>query len=350
MSQESSNPSTLSSTDPPQTGEAAHLALADLAVQVAEQGDDLQLEDDKPEGFAAYAPWLISGGIHLILILIAIFAVWTTVTVIQDQQIVVPNIRLSDTPGSPLTQTDFKPLEQTSNTARRSITQIDTPQTTLNVKPVTEVPMIGLAGGASKINPFAADMASGAEFKTNFFGSGGNARKIIFVVDASGSLIDTMKYVLLELQKTIRNLSDKQTFTVIFFQGNEVFEVPPKGLKQATASQKQAVIDWIDPRKHNVVPSKQTNPIKALTQALKYKPGLIYLLSDNITGQGQYEVNQKHLLREIARANHSNTKINTIQFLYHDPLEELGRPGTMPLIAEGTGGVYRFVTEDELYQ
>ena len=76
---------------------------------------------------------------------------------------------------------------------------------------------------------------------------------------------------------------------------------------------------------------------------MRYKPQLIFLLSDNITGQGQYELNQQRLLDEIKGANTSNTKINTIQFLYPDPLARIGFKPTMQQISEQTGGIYKFI-------
>ncbi|QQE10926.1 VWA domain-containing protein [Planctomycetota bacterium] len=323
--------------------------LAALRADLAEFGTiTLSHMGKKKSVSERYMPFLISLAIHIGLVISAIFAVWTTIVVVSDQQTVVPEIQLGETPGKPLKKSRDLKLEAQSLTSKRTITEIEVAQSTLSPQPITDMPMIGVSGGMSKVNPFAADLAGGSEFRTSFFGSSGNARTIVFVVDASGSLIDTLPIVLRELQKSIRKLSDRQNFTVVFFQGTNAFEVPPRGLKQGTAKHKQAVIEWIDPDAHNVVPGQQTNPLRAINIALKYNPDLVFLLSDNITGQGQFEVNQKQLIREIVRANHAGTKINTIQFLYPDPLETEIRPGTMKLIAEQTGGRFLFVKEDDI--
>ena len=92
----------------------------------------------------------------------------------------------------------------------------------------------------------------------------------------------------------------------------------------------------------------------AITQALSYKPQLVILLSDNLTGGGQgatqHELMQDDLLKLIHKHNKANppAKINTIQFLYEDPLVRQGLQGTLDRIAEETGGESRFMSQRDL--
>jgi len=72
-----------------------------------------------------------------------------------------------------------------------------------------------------------------------------------------------------------------------------------------------------------IIPRGQTNPLKAIRLILKYKPQVLFILSDNITGKGKYELDQEALLAEIARANGSGTRISTIQYIYSDPLDAI---------------------------
>ena len=166
--------------------------------------------------------------------------------------------------------------------------------------------------------------------------------------NAGGNLIDTLPFVLNELKRSIGELSDQQSFTVIFFQGNEPKEipVPNTGLKIANSENKKKVFDWIDQR--NIIPQGGNSPIKALQQALRYKPHLMFVLSGNITGEGKYQVDQRRLLNEIKINNVSGTKINTIQFIFPDPLESLGLEPTLKRIARDSGGVYKFLSAQEL--
>ena len=295
----------------------------------------------------ALLPWGISIIFHAGLVLLAIFVVWSTVAGIDEEEVIVPIARLSETPGAPLQQKTFERVKTTTKSTRRTVTPTQS-KSTLTSKVKTQTALIGVAGATSKATPFGAQIASGAQFDTKFFGSGGNARRLAFIVDASGSLIDTFSSVIDELKRTIQQLNAKQQFTVIFFQGDRVIEVPPAGLKRATPENKLAVAEWIDPSQHNVTPFGKSNPVPALQRALKYKPQLIYLLSDNITGAGRFEIDQRRLIAEIEAANTAATKINTIQFVYPDPLSELGLPGTLEQIARRTGGVYKFVDDTQI--
>jgi hypothetical protein len=234
-------------------------------------------------------------------------------------------------------------VRTTSRSTQRQLTPLREQDNPLESKVNTDLSLIGLEGGAA--SPFSG-LAASSEFKTSFLGSGGNARKLAFIIDASGSLVDTFPYVIEELKKSIQQLSARQSFTVIFFQGNSAIEVPPAGLKRATPENKQAVVQWLDARR--VTPQGGSSPVKAIRLALEYKPDLMYMLSDNITGagRGRYEIDQQQLIGQIEDANTSGTKINTIQFLYEDPLEEFGLPGTLKLIADRSGGHYKFVKDE----
>lgn len=298
----------------------------------------------------ALLPWGISFLFHAGLVLLAVFALWSTVAQDAEEEVIVPLVRLSATPGAPLQVRTEQRVRQQTSSSRRVIqpTQTASQQNTLNTRVNTETALIGVAGMSGKSSPFGTTISSGAEFKTTFIGSGGNARKIAFLIDASGSLIDTLPFVITELKKTINQLSEKQQFTVIFFQGDQVIEVPPPGFKDATGEAKQKVVDWIDLSNHNITPRGSSNPVPALERAMRYKPQLIFLLSDNITGRDQYAVDQRRLLAAIEKANTAGTKINTLQFLYPDPLAKIGLKGTMELIAQDSGGVYKFVDGREL--
>jgi len=299
-------------------------------------------------------PWAISILLHLGLVVLALFALWSTYQIEKDEEVIVPSVVLNETPGAPVQQRTTEKRVQERQTRKRVVkkqSQSESQQS-LDSKADTETALIGATGmSGGSASPFQTSVASGAEFKVQFMGNrGGNARRIAFLIDASGSLIDTLPFVIEELKNSINKLNEKQRFTVIFFQGNQVIEVPPPGFKRATGETKQQVISWIDLSNHNIIPQGKSNPVPALERALRYRPQLIFLLSDNITGSGAYAVDQRRLLNEIEQANKANTKICTIQFLYPDPLSQLGLPGTMELIAEENGGEdgYTFVSDEEL--
>ena len=326
------------------------IQLDQTAAAAVPDGDQSQrtVGDEIHSTLVALLPWGISIVFHLGIVLLAIFIVWSTIRSTDDEQPIIPIARLSPTPGAPLQQKTPERVRSMKSTARRTVTPTAAKSRLLS-KINTQESLIGVAG-ASKASPFDAAIAQAAGFSASFFGSGGNARRIIYIVDASGSLIDTLPFVILELKKSIQRLSEQQMFTVVFFQGDVVIEVPPPGMKQADADRKQSVSAWIDPSSHHIEPGGKSNPVSAIKLALRYKPQLLFLLSDNITGagSGKYEIDQRRLLAEVNQANTSGTKINTIQFLYRDPLTDAGLEGTMKLIAERSGGEYKFVDGKEL--
>lgn len=341
------------SESPEVTDKTAKASTAPADLQPLEdepQEEEASVGEEVGATMIAMMPWAISVLFHAGLVLLAIFIVWSTIVNVEEEEVIVPLVNLSATPGVPLEVTQRQKMKKESSS--RKVSKVTKPEKTSLVKSRVDMKttLIGVTGASgAKGTPFGANIGVGSGFKTSFFGSGGNARRIAFLVDASGSLIDTLPFVILELKRTIQKLSEKQAFTVIFFQGDSVIEVPPSGLKKATGETKTRVSEWIDPSQHNVHAGGKTNPLKAIQTALRYRPQLLFILSDNITGSGQYQINQDRLITEIERANKSKTKINTIQFLYPDPLSNVpGKRGTLELIAERTGGIYKFVDAREL--
>lgn len=315
--------------------------------EAEEPQDSVDVGDEINTVLLRILPWAISLLLHVAVVLIAIFAVWSVRFEMDSEETIIPDARLSKTPGAPLTMRRTR--QRTTTSSRRSVSPTRSRQASLVESKVTEERVIGLVGQTGQAtSPFGIADAAGSGFDVNFLGSGGNAREIVFVIDASGSLIDTLDFVINELKLTINRLSAGQNFAVLFFQGDNVIEVPPRGMKPADGENKDRVKKWIDPSAGNIIPGGKTSPVKAIERALRYRPQLIFLLSDNITGQGIYQVDQHQLLKSIERANRGAAKINTLQFLYPDPLERDGLKPTMELIASSTGGVYDFIDARDL--
>jgi hypothetical protein len=215
---------------------------------------------------------------------------------------------------------------------------------TVTVDPMTLVPASSGAGELARFAP-RRDRAS-----ATFVGiSSTNARRIVYVIDASGSMIRALPLVIDELASSLDGLVAQQSFSVIFFQRNEALIVPPAGrLIPATDDEKLRVLAWID---EQVIPAGRSNPLEAIAAALRLRPDVIFLLSENITGSGEYEIDQDDLLRMLdemnpldAETGRRPTQINCVQFLDPDPLDTLKR------IAESHGGArgYKFLDREEL--
>jgi hypothetical protein len=169
-----------------------------------------------------------------------------------------------------------------------------------------------------------------------------------FVIDASGSLIEGMPFVIDQLKEFIRDLAPDEEFAIFFFQEDKALQVVEGALKQvqehqgflpATDFNKARAIKALD----EVRPQGTSSPREALRIAFspRYPPMIVYLLSDNITSSGPYELRRETLLREFALGNSATgklvpmpdgkgfykippAKIHAVQYLAPDPLLKQG--------------------------
>lgn len=348
---------------PPQPGKAGPQVEGNAPVEDEEEEEDIGGETAAV--LTDIMPWAISILVHAALVILAVYIVWSLTVTPPEEEPLVPIAKLSDKPGA-LEVRQTKKLE--SQQAKRSVTRTQVQSPTNSPVEVKNFD-IGVAGGAaSSPSPFDGEVGDSPGF-ASFYGMGGNAKRIVYLIDASGSLMDTLPFVMKELNRSINDLVEEQEFTVIFFQdsadGRQFIEVPvPRpGMKRANGATKIAVADWTSMDAHNVVPRGRADPIEGIKKALTYRPELIFLLSDNITGRAQWEQDQGALVKAIDEANkpyqtsHGFRKaaINTIQFLYPDPLEGIKDPQsgkimkpTLEIIADKSGGNYRFVSREEL--
>ena len=295
------------------------------------------------------APWVASVMVHAGIFMLALLIAGT--------------VRLMTDRDHPLIVADFDALSYDPiarldlelSTIEEPVTQdqieIDSLEQVIDQQLVdVAVDPLMLISDAASESPLARFAPQAVEGSATFVGlRTSNARTIVYVIDASGSLIATLPVVIQELSRSLQSLTPDQSFAVIFFQQDRALAVPaPKGLIVADAIQKQRALDWID---ENVIPGGNSNPLPALEQALELEPDVIFLLSDDITGDGQYEIDQRDLLGMLDRLNprkgrsgRRRTRINCVQFLDPDRLN------TLETIAREHGGPdgYKFLDREEL--
>jgi len=187
-----------------------------------------------------------------------------------------------------------------------------------------------------------------------------NARSIVYVVDASGSMVSSLPVVVKELKESIRKLAPTQQFQVVFFRNNRYSAAPHPAdraskltitrLIRATEENVTSVCEWID----TMTAAGRSNPIPALEVALSLEPDAVFVLSSVITGAGVWEPNRDELLAKLDQLNPRDRRtgrrrvvINTIQFLDEDPSEIL-RAIADEHGNEGGRGAYRFISRREL--
>lgn len=297
---------------------------------------------------AKLMPWVISLFLHAgVLVILAFIAIVVYKGKVQANTI-IPDMPLTDQPGGVLNPGEMNPelkpksLERINQKqwARREST-IPTPDLG---KTKSRIVLFGRAGGAAGGGPTAAFglTAGGAgQYRSRFFGTGGSARNIVYVVDRSGSMLDTFDAVRKEMIRSITRLSPAQRFHVIFFATGKPKENPPHRLVYATVENKRLAVNFLN----KIIPEGQTDPIPALKRAFtvlktargKREGQLIYLLTD-----GEFPDNEK-VLQEIRKLNARHTiHINTILHWHHSP----NVMKVLKQIAQENGGVFKYVQPD----
>lgn len=311
---------------------------------------ELGAESDTERKVKRLAPFVASAAIHLGVVIIALIAASAVILLDRDEQPEVIVADFDDLRYEPVVRRDLERGEPVERIVQdrvpvESLTENVDDMVDIEVDPLS---VVSDAAALSSMADFAPDPTVN---RVEFSGlSSTNARRIVYVIDASGSMIRSLQIVVQELARSIDALSPQQRFAVVFFQGNAALPVPPKGeLHVATGDEKLRVLEWID---RNVHPRGSSNPLEAIRYALDLKPDVIFMLSENITGSGQYEVDQRDLLAMLDELNpivdektgRRRTQINCIQFLEEDALD------TLRLIAERHGGQrgYKFLSREEL--
>lgn len=309
----------------------------------AAHGHEIEIHDHVSDTTRRSLSWLISLLFHVGLVIIAIFFIWSDALVSgEDEDFVVPETKfINDVPTELFVPVQMTELEATTDIPTEIETQTvakGDPLSELTLETEADLSQIGVAG--SNPLPLGAKMGDD-EMGAGIYGLGGNARKIVYVIDTSGSMTGLLrggKGVIPNLKDSVNRLVDEQSFTIILFREGKAFEVdrPTQGLRAATARHKEIALNWVD--QHAIIGPK-SDPIKAIELALDYEPDLIFIMSDNITGEGQYAIDKAQLLKRIRDAKgKAKTRINTIEF--GDQPDKLG---TMETIAKQHGGRYRFI-------
>lgn len=176
----------------------------------------------------------------------------------------------------------------------------------------------------------------------------GNATKVAYVVDASGSMVGSFPAIVDEVARSLDRLEPTQQFALICFRrdGAVAFGGTPALLRAASRAERAAAVDWL---RRDVVPSGRSSPVEALSEALRSGADCVFLLSTTVTGPGRHELDRASMLALLDRLNPRDPRngvrratIQCIQFLETDP------GGTLAAVAAehfGEGG-FRYIPRD----
>lgn len=187
---------------------------------------------------------------------------------------------------------------------------------------------------------FGGVMAGGPE--SGFFGQRGNAYKIVYVIDTSGSLGWIFEPVQQALIDSIEKLIPSQSFHVIFAGATPV-ELPAKRLVPAISHYTTPAKKFI----RELVPEMKCDPVAGMKRAFECKPELVYLLSD-----GDFGPQGAELLARLREWNaDKNVHITAIGFGVKLKASQLGGvPVGEPIlrqIAQEHGGNFRWISPDD---
>jgi secreted protein with Ig-like and vWFA domain len=194
--------------------------------------------------------------------------------------------------------------------------------------------IIGIGTGSSDFDKYGFRVSS-ATAGPKFFGLGTEARgarKIVYVVDRSGSMLNTFHGVVRELTESIGRLRRTQKFHVIFFNAGMPLENPPRRLVSAIQAHKRDLFRFLG----GITPQGQTDPKLAMQRAFAVKPDMIYFLTD-----GDFD---RDLLSVLEKLN-PDRRVRIFTIAYANPWGA----ETLERIAREHNGKYRFVSEEEIF-
>jgi len=198
----------------------------------------------------------------------------------------------------------------------------------------------GAAGGGSLAKFGVPGGGSGIGPKGAVFGNGGNAYRIVFICDGTGTMMTKLPLLMRELKSTISKLKPIQEYEVIFFFDGEHFaSIDPTKLLPATPPNNKKTFAFLD----RFAVQGKTNPIPAIEQAFRYKPQLVYFLSD---GAFDDLVPYDQVVARFHELNPDKAaRVNTIVFINtQDRTEDLKKAEeTMKKIAADSGGNFVLV-------
>jgi hypothetical protein len=325
---------------------------------------------DLSMGRPAAVSFGISLAVHAAIAATALLVVWTVTMPTREDR---PDVTVSFFDPAPsgvvLTQAEDTPLAavlpaeaaKPPSEELRPETRVAEPTLSEKVAanaPGTDSPAAVPAGATLSASPEdrRALIESTAFPEVRFAGLGaGNARSLIYVVDAGGSMVTTFARVKDDLKRSLFKTVPSQQVQVVFFTKGGRIAAPhpadagdairPIRMIRATRENIRAISAWID----GVRPAGTGNPIPALETALQLKPDAVFVLSSVIPGMGEWKPDKAAVLASLERLNPVGeggkraVVIKTIQYLDADP------QGILQAIAEAHGGKdgYNFIRRTE---
>ena len=284
-------------------------------------------------------PWTVSIVFHVLLVAIGLMVTWSILH--EDDRLPSPLVTSDIVAMTPLV-----PLRESPLMEHTAVAPSMPPPPTL----ATAAPQLPVSAPA-----LSSSLPATGESSVRFAGAPlGAARDVVFVLDATGSMIAWLPFVIDEVERTLASMHPDQRFAVRYFAGDAVQATPPRQLTAVTASAADRAVKTLRrDAGRRMKMQRGSDPTKALEDAIRLQPDLILLMSEGLAGRGQWEVDRSAVMKALDVANPvrsvtgmRDVRIECIRLVSGD--EEPAAP-LMELIAESHGGgAMRIVTLEDL--
>ena len=281
------------------------------------------------------ATWMISIAAHVLLFAVMFMVPWLSMP--ERTELPIPDAELigevRPASFSPHDLPDLSDQTELSDPTEADLKPKQFDQLAdLAQAPERELSVVGIGSGRADSSAFHLDGAGAGGAQFFKVGPSSGARRVVFVVDRSGSMTDTFEFVRAELKRSISAFRRTQKFHVIFFSSGRPLENPPGRLVSAIPSQKEQFFTFVDER---VYPGGSTDPGPAMLRAFECKPDVIYFLTDD-----EFD---RSLLRTLNNVNKNRrVRIFTIAYFNQQGAELLRE------IAREHRGEFQFITDADL--
>ena len=194
----------------------------------------------------------------------------------------------------------------------------------------------GELSGADQIQSDPARRSDAADSETAV--DPDRPRRVLYLVDASGSLLDTLPDAVEWVGQHLDTLEEDQRFAVLFFRDVSVLEAEPAGMQPARFAVKAKVWSWMQPEAGHVEATGRSDVSGALERAMAYEPDAIYILSDDgFSRRSAWGDGPEMIERFAASLAEREVRVHTVQFYYRD------EAGALEALASRFDGTYEFI-------
>lgn len=326
------------------------------------EGEEEVVVEAGPSAVVTYVmPWALSLMLHVGVAMILMFVAMIVVRTALPEEVVVPNTLLTAEPNAAIDAGSMTPdVSNNKATEQRMTSKNESSISSDSGETNKRVALIGVGGGGPQGG--GAILGSGGRGgpRGRFFGVGGNAHHIVYVIDRSGSMSTegTFDRVRAEMLTSISRLGPDQNFHVIFFAEAETKENTPRSLVPATEGNKVDVAKFVK----DVAPAGATTALPALKRAFevlvkadrKHPGKLIYLLTDgefagigggSVYTRGSERFAGNEAVIEWLRDNNKSKEIHVNTFLYG--YKGKNAVEVMTTIAKENNGSFKSISHDE---